>query len=576
MINRTDNDPDRAGARRRRLSLMLIAASVPGSLGGGAMVAAEVRVNPFANRPAASAAPTRIATDGVRVASRAPVKTPEAVTGAQPVDPGKLPTAIKRQAVVAGPQAVVPVPQAAVPAPQAAVPAVKSTEIEQLFQELSANPPQPPRATFLPASAPESSQVSNRAALGAASAVTVGPPEARTASSVDRRPEKIADAVPSGPGVAGMTWLPTATSMAHRQRAAELIGRASHEVAVRAWASAEASAWEALRIAAQSVDSEQVQQATPNDSQRVGSQSRQACSELETARTAILESRGFSSLIGSGDDQAVARLIRSHQTSVLKGAEAESISASEAIDRYLNDARRRLAGIAAVRVEAAEAMDLLAAIHLARDEPTTLPGPTALCLRRAAFQGQSENASLATQLGKQLRTVGLYEEAEWVLERSLALDPVPSTAGELIRVLELQGNRERADLVRGYARGRGWSGLGEQRIAPSIPDVLELTPTEFAAISKPVMTGDFSNRSVGNQVGNQAVGSAVARDSVAAPAKLTPEARVASRTAWQPSDPASLTTPHAIPATEQPGSVEPETRPGSPWRRLGDSVRRFW
>ncbi len=113
------------------------------------------------------------------------------------------------------------------------------------------------------------------------------------------------------------------------------------------------------------------------------------------------------------DSYSMRRMIMSHQTAVLDSQPIDTLTATDAIDRYLDEARVRLAGIAAKSVEAAQAMDLLAAIYLGRADARTLPSSTALCLRRAALQGQPANASLAMRLGMHLADLGLYQEARW-------------------------------------------------------------------------------------------------------------------------------------------------------------------
>ena len=390
------------------------------------------------------------------------------------------------------------------------------------------------------------------------------------------------DATSSMPQSRGKSWLPSATAESHRAQAAERLARATHEYRVRAWASAEASAWEALRIATVSIDAGPGEDAGLNE---VGSSDatanrsgnavpRSACAQLDIARAAILEARGFTPLVGSRDVDAVRRLARSHQTTVLDGADSEDVSAAEAIDRYLNEARKRLAPVAAASVEAAEAMDLIAAIYLARDESKTLPGPTSLCLRRAAFQGQNENASLATQLGKQLSMVGLLDESRWVLSRSLALHPSPDAAAELIAVLERIGDSNRADEVRRFAREQGWEVRANHR---AIPDVTELTPEEFATISQPVSQPGKRSATRPAAGGSGPVGRLPRH--LAVPPSLSATARqgvISSSDVVADRPRVSEITGGTAATSPNVQAGDGDQAPRSAWRRMTDSIRRLW
>ncbi len=153
-----------------------------------------------------------------------------------------------------------------------------------------------------------------------------------------------------------------------------------------------------------------------------------ALEKLQLARQAIREARDFSGAYGSVDAEAIARMAKSHLTDVLDNQPTLGLSATDAADRYLDNARVQLAPIAAQSVEAAQAMDLLAAIYLSRADARTLPSSTALCLRRAALQGQPSNASLASRLGMHLADVGLMDEARWALEHSMSLEADPGNS----------------------------------------------------------------------------------------------------------------------------------------------------
>ena len=268
------------------------------------------------------------------------------------------------------------------------------------------------------------------------------------------------------------SWLPSTTSESTYRRGRTLLDQAINEYRVGAWASAEASVWQALRQFAEAI-------AMSRTSSQTKSETTSPMEDLHAARAAIIEARDFTQPGLAADAATAHRIAISHQTRVLRNSEsAETLLPGEAVDRYLDDARVRLSRMATINPDAAEAMDLLAAIYLGRNEARLMPGQTSLCLRRAALQGQPNNASLAKRLGMQLADTGLLDEAYLVLTHAYSLDPTVETS----RVLET------------VARLRGGTGTIERMAKaadtpPAIkrPQVVQLSPNEFAAISQPVM-----------------------------------------------------------------------------------------
>lgn len=298
-------------------------------------------------------------------------------------------------------------------------------------------------------------------------------------------------------------WLRTSSSSATAEVARRLISQATREFNVGASLSAETSAWEAIRWAAEAVD------LTTRETPTLANQSSEtALKKLEFAREAIREARDFAGTYGAVNSEAIARMAKSHVTNVLDDETTAGLSATDAADRYLDAARTQLAQIAASSVEAAQAMDLLAAVYLTRADAKTLPSSTALCLRRAALQGQPNNASLASRLGMHLADVGLIDEARWALEHSVSLDPDPETAEALVNVLRRSGQDDDAarllnamqarDNANFFARSdqspASKQSIPKSRLVPSakrskikIPEITQLSPADFAALSKPVM-----------------------------------------------------------------------------------------
>jgi hypothetical protein len=275
------------------------------------------------------------------------------------------------------------------------------------------------------------------------------------------------------------TYLKSSTARAAAENAVNLIERATIEYESKAWLSAEKTAWDAILQAAISVDLA--------NQERFGTtaQTHPTCEmRLERARTAMTEARDFSGVYGPTDDIAIRRIARGHQTGAVAWDQPGQLGPNEASDRYLDYARTELAAIAGQSVEAARAMDLLAAIHLGRNDEKLMPSAAALCLRRAALQGQPGNASLASRLGMHLADVGLDHEARWAMEHSLAIEFDPVTAHRLIAVHQRVGD---------VASAHQWIAAVNQAnqhpaASQPMPNIVELSPSEFASVSKPVMT----------------------------------------------------------------------------------------
>jgi hypothetical protein len=267
----------------------------------------------------------------------------------------------------------------------------------------------------------------------------------------------------------------TTDSCSHR--AAKSLADAYREYSVAAWASAEASAWKALELIATGVDVDN--RVTASSGEPVT-----ASRELRAARTALRESRDFLAAGAAVDDSQFSALASAHQTPVFNDGIPAGLTPSEAADRYLDHARVQLASLAQARVQAAQAMDLLAAIQLGRNETQSLPEETALCLRRAALQGQPTNASLASRLGMQLADMGLDEEAEWTLSHAMSLEPSDEIALSLAEVMKRRGHHDAAMRVTSNLRETIPRATG----GPQIPEVIQLSPAEFASISPAVNT----------------------------------------------------------------------------------------
>ncbi|KAA1259631.1 hypothetical protein LF1_21660 [Rubripirellula obstinata] len=293
------------------------------------------------------------------------------------------------------------------------------------------------------------------------------------------------------------SWLQSTTPMASSDKACQKLEQAKIEYHSKAWLSAEQSAWEAISLFSQAIDLR-----SGND----GRDRIDAGDRFRVAKDAILEARDFGSSYATTDSGSLLRLAKSHRTNLIATDDVDGLTAAVAADRYLDLARRNLAPIAARDSRCAEAIDFLAAIYLGRNESKQLPGETALCLRRAALQGQPDNADLAARLGMQLADVGLVDEAKWALEHSLQIYFQPVIANRLASLMQRSGQVAAADQWRNQVavRSRFREGvpgdaadavLANSRQSSTVketpqvdvPIITQLSPSEFASVSRPVM-----------------------------------------------------------------------------------------
>lgn len=323
-----------------------------------------------------------------------------------------------------------------------------------------------------------------------------------------------------GAGKQAKLWLQSTTPMASSDKACQKLDQAKVEYHSKAWLSAEQSAWEAISLFSQAIDLR-----SRND----GSDRIDAGDRFRVAKNAILEARDFGSSYATTDSESLLRLAKSHRTTLIATDDVDGLTTAVAVDRYLDLARRNLAPIAARDSRCAEAIDFLAAIYLGRNESKQLPGETALCLRRAALQGQPDNADLAARLGMQLADVGLVDEAKWALEHSLQMNFQPVIANRLASLMQYSGQDAAADQWRNQVatRSRFREGVPADSIDSvsadsnqfstnsesqhvSVPMITQLSPSEFASVSKPVMQEvSASNSSTPNSLTPKAATAAI-------------------------------------------------------------------
>ncbi|TWT70077.1 hypothetical protein [Crateriforma conspicua] len=363
------------------------------------------------------------------------------------------------------------------------------------------------------------------------------------------------------PATSPRPWLASGTSISLDRDASTALAEATADYGFGAWASAEDNAWLAIRKAAQSLD---CQSSSSRDVQ-----------QLNQAIDAIREAKDFVGPYAADDPVVLRRLIRSHRTSVaapwLDASHAVVPSCRQLADVYLNHARRMLGDLASRHLVAARSLDLLAAVTLSRNDETTLAGPVALCLRRAALQGQPQNASLALNLGRQLIDVGLYREAHWALQQSYQHEPSAESAELIARLMHQAGETDAAGQWMIAAR-QSLQNAGAAATGSPVPEVVHVSPAEFASLSArpPVVSG--TPAMIGNQTAtpNQATTMnprvAMRPNAVVQPYAVSGNVNASAN---PQAAPGQLVAPGAMP----PASTAPE--PG-PAKRMFNAIGKWW
>lgn len=557
-----------SAAKRVSLTAIFVAASGTSAVVPAAppASAAKLKTNPFFEREADSAAtPPGPQSPGLNRPSRLPAVSPANGGPAEPAAADDPPASPPNKAEPAPPQ-VFDGSRPAKPASRG-TPVTGEKPIDPvatLFRQLSAGAAKDAETEYRRPPADRQAVASRRQPSSERLELSLSDGRSEPAGVVTQ-PAASEKAFPR------QSWLPSGTAASSRRMARQWLDQAAREYGLAAWASAEASAWEALRISAESVDQAASTESTAPTAAKVKRAAAPGAeTSLERARTAIREAEDFAGLAGEAAESSLGRLIRSHRTDVIREGSAASVTATEAIDRYLDHARIQLSGLASRSLEAAEAMDLLAAIQLQRSDASPIASPVALCLRRAALQGQPGNASLAARLGQHLAHVGLTDEARWALEHSLAIEPSRDAAGALVRLHEATGRQDEAARLRQTVRRRWPAGESSNGAIPA--EVVQLSPREFAAVSRPVNDRETaaSRDDAASNRGRATGGSPAVAASPAVRLYSHPP-RVARRAAGEHRSGRRQPPPHSA----KVDSVRPDKKK-SPLRRLTDSIRRFW
>ncbi len=185
-----------------------------------------------------------------------------------------------------------------------------------------------------------------------------------------------------------------------------------------------AEATEALRLVAQAKD--------------LAAQSSESSAALEAALTALKEAEDFVDRYGTVDGEAITRMVRAHQTLVLKAFDCSHLTGASAADVYLDTARRILAEMSSTDPLAAHAVACLAKSYRQRTGESRLALAASVHLMRAAVIAVPNDRELTEELASVLNQAELREEAQHVLALSQRLTPraaQPIIGGPIIAVV---------------------------------------------------------------------------------------------------------------------------------------------
>jgi hypothetical protein len=199
---------------------------------------------------------------------------------------------------------------------------------------------------------------------------------------------------------------------------------------------------------------------------------------LERAFDAVRESEDFSGRFGIVDPNALQRMVAVHETTVLKEHEdLESLSALEAIEAYLAEAKRNFVHAAEGSREGSDALMLLGKIETRlASENSIHAAAVAVTLQRAAVEIEPRNAIGYRELGATLLAQGLADQAAWALHRSLEIDPTRTGFQRLLEASRRLGDIDTARMC--------LASLKNPRLKSEIP-VRPLSPKAFAATHRP-------------------------------------------------------------------------------------------
>ncbi|MEM9587887.1 MAG: hypothetical protein AAGA03_11465, partial [Planctomycetota bacterium] len=164
---------------------------------------------------------------------------------------------------------------------------------------------------------------------------------------------------------------------------------------------------------------------------------------LATALTALRESKDFGGRYGPLNPPALRRMIRSHETSVLKPSLESVDSPLQAMDAYLRSAESHLVAACGRDVTAGNTLVLLGLIERQMSSPQDVwASAVALTHGRASVQVNPSSAFAYRELGRSLLAQGFAQHATQSLSRSIEISPSRSAYSLLQSAHQRLGNVE--------------------------------------------------------------------------------------------------------------------------------------
>lgn len=264
------------------------------------------------------------------------------------------------------------------------------------------------------------------------------------------------------------------------------------------------------------------------------------CSQqLEIGLQALREAEDFNGKYGPVDAESLARMVYSHETTVLKDVDLSGVTGIEATEQYLQQARVSLFDAAGGVPEAGQALMLLARAQREEAGATEHNASVALAMQLVAVELLRADAGVWRQL------------AQTQLDQGLAVDAVRS-AGQSLQIEE---SFEAYDVMRLAAERLGDQGLiqhclasMQKRTQPQPSMAVRVVPVnQFAATSTRINTpgaqahpNQQSFAARGQQAARTQYGQPVSPQPVAV-SPQTIEARQIAPPAVAPSEPAART-----------------------------------
>ncbi|SMP51945.1 hypothetical protein SAMN06265222_103381 [Neorhodopirellula lusitana] len=258
--------------------------------------------------------------------------------------------------------------------------------------------------------------------------------------------------------------------------------------------------------------------------------------QLNECFVAIRESTDFAGRYGPVDTDAIKRLIEVHQTPTLKQVSTSQLTASRAVEAYLQFAKTRLVEATQGGPLAAEAAMILADVESwvadgAVEPPTEHSklhaSALALTYRRAAVEIAPENPDAAAKLGRTLLRRSIPTAAKDYLLQSVNAEPTRQRVESLLEAAARSGDFILVDQCE------------KQLAATPLPSELPIqmmSPQDFARTSQTAFTPGFASTPAGTTHN----GFSPTPQSPASQSP-TPQYRVGTRPAYRTAAPRSST-----------------------------------